>query len=91
MDIEEALANMDAEEGDMFANADEFTEFDGEEWYGDIETLLPGQGFMYFNSTDEVKTFSYPSAKKRGNNQPILKKVGAKVIANKTTEFPTKK
>ena len=91
MDIEEALANLDAEEGDMFANADEFTEFDGEEWYGDIETLLPGQGFMYFNSTDEVKTFSYPSAKKRGNNQPILKKVGAKVIANKTTEFPTKK
>jgi len=65
MSIEEALADLEAEEGDMLANSELFTEFDGEEWYGDIETLLPGQGFMYFNNSDEVKTFFFLAAKKK--------------------------
>ena len=65
MAIEEALADLEAEEGDMLANSELFTEFDGEEWYGDIETLLPGQGFMYFNNSDEVKTFFFLAAKKK--------------------------
>ena len=55
MTIEEALGGFDAEEGDVFANSEFFTEFDGE-WFGDVETLLPGQGFMYFSNSEETKT-----------------------------------
>ena len=55
MTIEEALGSFDAEEGDVFANSELFTEFDGE-WFGDVETLLPGQGFMYYSNSEETKT-----------------------------------
>ena len=96
MTIIAALANLAAEEGDMFANSDQFTEFDGEEWYGDVETLLPGQGFMYFNNTDDVKTFYYPSAKMRvlGAQKSIQRQVPSERLdiskLNKI-EFPSKK
>ncbi|MBO7083008.1 MAG: fibronectin type III domain-containing protein [Bacteroidales bacterium] len=64
MTIEEALGGFDAEEGDLFANSEFFTEFDGE-WYGDVETLSPGQGFMYFSNSDETKTLIIGSSKGR--------------------------
>ena len=62
MTIEEALGGFDAEDGDVFANSENFTEFDGE-WFGDVETLLPGQGFMYFSNSDEPKTLIIGSSK----------------------------
>ena len=62
MTIEEALGGFDAEDGDVFANSENFTEFDGE-WFGDVETLLPGQGFMYFSNSNEPKTLIIGSSK----------------------------
>ena len=51
-----AFADFDAEEGDVIQTSDDQTEFDGEDWFGDIETMVPGRGVMYFSNSDEVKT-----------------------------------
>ena len=56
LDINEALADFEAEEGDLLLSSTDFSEFDGEEWYSDtfIE-LAPGQGYLYFSNSDETK------------------------------------
>ena len=64
MTIEEALGGFDAEDGDVFANSENFTEFDGE-WFGDVAILIPGQGFMYFSNSDEPKTLIIGGESKR--------------------------
>ena len=55
VEIAVAFADFDAEEGDVIQTCNDQTEFDGDEWFGDIETLLPGQGVMYFSNSAEPK------------------------------------
>ena len=55
MSIEEALGGFNAEEGDMVANSEMFTEFEDGEWFGDVAILIPGQGFMYFSNSTVSK------------------------------------
>ncbi len=54
-DIAAALADFEPEEGDQIQAGNIMTEFDGEEWFGDFETLVPGQGYMYYSNSDETK------------------------------------
>ena len=65
MTIAEALGGFDAEEGDMFANSELFTEFEDGEWFGDVAILIPGQGFMYFSNSNTTKTLVIGSSKAR--------------------------
>ena len=56
LDINEALADFEAEEGDLLLSSTDFSEFDGEEWYSDtFNELKPGQGYLYFSNSDEPK------------------------------------
>ena len=55
VEIAVALSEFEAEEGDQIEGPDGYTEYDGEEWFGDIETLVPGQGYMYFSNNGETK------------------------------------
>ena len=65
IDVIDALANFEAEEGDQIqCNDATSTEFDGEEWFGDLETFTPGQGYMYFSASDEVKTLVFSAGAK---------------------------
>ena len=65
LDVVDALANFAAEEGDIILSQnDGMTEYDGEGWFGDLETLEPGIGMMYFNSTTETKTLVYSTGAK---------------------------
>ena len=65
MTIAEALGGFDAEEGDVFANSELFTEFEDGEWFGDVAILIPGQGFMYFSNSNTTKTLVIGSSKAR--------------------------
>ena len=56
VEITVAFANFEAEEGDVIQTSNDQTEFDGDEWFGDIEILIPGEGVMYFSNSDETKT-----------------------------------
>jgi hypothetical protein len=65
LDVIDALANFAAAEGDIILSQnDGMTEYDGEDWFGDLETLEPGVGLMYFNSSDETKVLVYSMAAK---------------------------
>jgi hypothetical protein len=56
VDIVIALSGLEAEEGDMIEGADGVAEYlGGGFWYG-IETLVPGQGYMYYSASGEQKT-----------------------------------
>ena len=55
-----AFANFVAEDGDLLERSDAFTEFDDGEWYGEIETLLPGQGYMYYSNSTQTKILVFP-------------------------------
>ena len=60
MDIIVAFAEFEAEMEDVIQAAEIQTEYDGE-WWGDLETLEPGQGYMYFSNSEEVKTLVFPT------------------------------
>ena len=65
MDVVEAFADFEAEEDDQIMSQNSMTEFDGEEWFGDVETLEPGQGYMYYSNSLETKTLIFWTIRKR--------------------------
>ena len=70
LDIAEALRDFEAEEEDQLQSQEGITEFDGEEWFGDMETLQPGKGFMYFSNSEETKYLVFRSAAKARKARP---------------------
>ena len=65
MTVEEAMSAFEAEFGDGIANFEGLTEYLGE-WMGDFETLVPGQGYMYYSYSDVPKTLVFsPGSKAR--------------------------
>ena len=56
VEINDAFADFPAEEGDVIQATNDQTEFDGEEFFGDIDNMIPGQGYMYFYNGDDVQT-----------------------------------
>ena len=65
LDVVDAFVGFAAEEGDILLSQDSgLTSYDGEEWFGDLETLEPGVGLMYYSSSTETKTLVYSTAAK---------------------------
>ena len=63
MTVEEAMSAFEAEFGDGIANFEGLTEYLGE-WMGDFETLVPGQGYMYYSYSDVPKTLVFSTGSK---------------------------
>ena len=59
MSLAEALGGYNAVEGDVFASTTDYSEFDGEEWYGDVDVLVPGQGYLYFSNSTKTMTLFF--------------------------------
>jgi len=74
--IEDALADFEAEEGDILKTSESTTNFEDGEWFGDIEEMVPGQGYMYYSNSEEEKelTFLTGAKARRNNNLGKLKK-----------------
>ncbi len=65
VDIVVALSGLEAEEGDMIEGPDGVAEYlGGGFWYG-IETLVPGQGYMYYSASDESKTLVFQTGRSK--------------------------
>lgn len=72
IDVIDALIDFEAEEGDQIQSIDATsTEFDGEEWFGDLETFTPGQGYMYYSTSEQAKTLVFSTAAKKKSNKTI--------------------
>ena len=64
LNLEDALADFEAEEGDQLAGAELYTEYGFGMWIGDVATLVPGQGYMYFSNSNETKTLVFRTGAK---------------------------
>ena len=64
MDINDALIDFVAEDGDQFQASDSYSEYVDGEWWGDVENLIPGQGYWYLSYSDDVKTLVYNTGAK---------------------------
>jgi hypothetical protein len=79
-DIAAALADFEPEEGDQIQAGNIMTEFDGEEWFGDFETLVPGQGYMYYSNSDETKILVIQTGSKARRTYPNFGKINKQPI-----------
>ena len=64
MSVEDAFANFEAEEDDELKMKGSYTTFDGVEWFGTLNTLKPGQGYMYYSNSNVTKTLVFPTCAK---------------------------
>lgn len=59
--IQQALGNLDPNEGDLIKGKTRFALYDKlTGWIGSLQTLVPGEGYMYFSK--EQNSFTYPLA-----------------------------
>lgn len=79
LNVSDALANFQAEEEDMIQISESMIEFDGEEWFGDFETLVPGQGYMYYSNSIEPKTLIISTGAKMHRAYPNFGKLPKQV------------
>ena len=58
--LSDAFSNLNVYTGDQLKfQSDISTYYDGFGWYGDIQTLTPGQGYMYYNNTSHTKSLVF--------------------------------
>ena len=86
LNVSDALANFQAEEEDMIQISESMIEFDGEEWFGDFETLVPGQGYMYYSNSTEPKTLIISTGAKMHRAYPNSGKLPKQVKKAKPTD-----
>ena len=62
MDINTAMGGLASVESDMLKSQSGYAEFyDGYGWFGSLETLSPGMGYMYKSNNASPTTFTYPN------------------------------
>ena len=71
IEVNAALADFDASEGDQIQTDYGVTEYDGE-WFGDMDAFEPGFGIMYYSNSDEEKTLIFQTGAK--GKRVILRK-----------------
>ena len=60
LDINDALANLNATEGDVVKSQSSFATYSVEDgWYGSLNQLMPGMGLMYQSHNSQLVTFNY--------------------------------
>ena len=100
IEVAVALADFaDAEDGDEIQSLDYTIEYLDGEWEGDLEVFEPGQGLLYNNTTDEVKTLVFSTGAKKATRRTVsnlgtLQQVAPRVVSIGKTESivdPTKK
>ena len=58
--VTDALAGFEAKPGDQIkSKVSGNASYDADIWYGGLNTLVPGEGYMYYNSSSEARSFTY--------------------------------
>ena len=61
MTVTEAFAGLNPENGDVVKSQTGSSVYNNGIWIGTMETLEPGQGYLYYSKATSVKTFSFPT------------------------------
>jgi hypothetical protein len=59
MSVTEAFSGLHPVNGDVIKSKNGSSIYQGTSWRGDVETLVPGQGYIYQSKTTGSKTFTY--------------------------------
>ena len=59
--VEAAMIEFEAEEEDQIQSQENATEYTGDEWFGDLEIFVPGQGYMYLSNSNTIKYLIFHS------------------------------
>ena len=65
MSLSEAFAGANPVNGDKVSSYnDGYAQYYNGTWYGELQTLQPGQGYIYNSNSSTTKTFTFPSGNK---------------------------
>ncbi len=59
--VDEAFSGLNPAEGDFIKSKDGSTTYHGTSWRGALQTLVPGQGYIYHSKASGDKTFTFPT------------------------------
>ena len=65
MTFEEALSSFEPEEGDQIWFSEGSSEYDESGWDGDLDSFVPGEGYMYYSVSSETKPLVFASGDAR--------------------------
>ena len=57
--LSEAFDRFQPSEGDLIKNRFSFSTYAGYAWTGTLNSMTPGEGYVYFNASDEIKELRY--------------------------------
>ena len=60
LSLDEAFADLAPMEGDYIKSKTQYAYFDGEDWVGSLESIVPGVGYMYKSTRKNAREFRYP-------------------------------
>ena len=63
MNVADAFVGLNAEMGDLVKSKTSMAMYTGSSWVGTLNSLEPGQGYMYKSNAASSKTFTYPSSR----------------------------
>lgn len=88
MDINDALSNLNATNGDVLKSKHSFSSYiEGQGWFGTLNTLEPGTGMMYHSQKNLHTTFTYSDTLTRMELIPNLTAENNRWIPN-DYEYP---
>lgn len=88
MDINDALSNLNATNGDVLKSKHSFSSYiEGQGWFGTLNTLEPGTGMMYHSQRNLHTTFTYSDTLTRMELIPNLTSENNRWIPN-DYEYP---
>ena len=65
MNLNEAFAGANPMNGDKVSSYGEYAQYYNGVWYGELQVLEPGKGYIYKSNASEVKTFVFASNKQK--------------------------
>ncbi|MBR4155730.1 MAG: leucine-rich repeat domain-containing protein, partial [Bacteroidales bacterium] len=70
--VEEALSTINPSHGDYVKSKTSFSQYyDGIGWIGALNTMNPGEGYMYQNTSGTTKTLVYPTSASKGTRANV--------------------
>ena len=64
MSLANAFAGANPVNGDKVSGYDGYAQYYNGTWYGELQTLQPGQGYIYKSNATTMKTFTFPNPSK---------------------------
>ncbi len=89
--VSDLLADFSAEDGDMIVSQDGFTQADYAEgkWIGDLLTLEPGKGYLFYSTGDKEFTFNTVPSADAADRKTVIRRNSNAAWTVDTRKYPS--